>query len=83
MKVKDLAEPPVPSVKRLCSGGCGDMVWVDTRLEYVWSDVPILCLECSLETWFSSGEEITFSVLPESIESLFQFHLEKKKYAGD
>ena len=81
MKVKDLDEPPVPSVKKICSGGCGDMVWVDNRLEYVWSNVPILCLDCSIEKWLSSIEKTSFHVLPESLESLFQYYLEKRKRA--
>ena len=83
MKVKDFDEPPVPSVKRLCSGGCGDMVFVDNRLEYVWSNVPIVCLECALELMDKSNDEFKAIILPESIESLMEHHLEKRKSLGD
>ena len=79
MKVKDMPVNPVPSVKLMCSGGCGDMVWVDKRLERTWSKVPVYCLECSLEKMGSCMEDISFTVLPESIDSLMQFHIERNK----
>lgn len=45
MKVKKFKKNPVPSVQKLCTGGCGDMVWVDKKLEHMWSKMPIMCLE--------------------------------------
>ncbi len=79
MKVKEFKKNPVPSVQKLCSGGCGDMVWLDKKLEYVWSKIPILCLECALIEMDALDEDITISVLPESIESLMMYHIEKKR----
>jgi len=37
MKVKDMPINPIPSMKLMCSGGCGDEVWVDKKLERLWS----------------------------------------------
>ena len=79
MKVRQFKKNPVPSVQKLCSGGCGDMVWVDKKLEYVWSKIPILCMECALIQMDALDEDIEISVLPESIESLMMYHLEKKR----
>lgn len=79
MKVKKFKKNPVPSIQKLCTGGCGDMVWADKKLEYMWSKIPILCLECALEKMDETNEEVTASILPESIESLMQYHLEKKR----
>ena len=79
LKVKDFPDNPVPSVQKLCAGGCGDMVWVDKKLEHTWSKIPILCLECALIQMDALDEDIEISVLPESIESLMMYHLEKKR----
>lgn len=77
MKVKDMPIAPIPSVKLICSGGCGDEVWVDKNLERLWSKVPVLCMECALEKMGSTMEEISFAVAPESIDSLMKFMIEK------
>lgn len=73
MKVKDMPTNPIPSVKLMCSGGCGDEVWVDKKLERLWSKMPVLCMECALEKMGSSMEDISFDIAPESIESLMEF----------
>ncbi len=73
MKVKDMPTNPISSVKLICSGGCGDEVWVDKKLERLWSKVPVLCMECALEKMGSSMEDISFDIAPESIESLMEF----------
>lgn len=79
MKVGNFKENPVPSVKKECSGGCGDMVWVDKKLEYMWSKIPVLCLECALKQMDTLDEDITIQVLPESLESLMEFYIKKKR----
>ena len=79
MKVDNFKNNRVPSVQKLCSGGCGDMVWVDNKLEYVWSKIPILCLECAIIQMDALCEDVTISVLPESLEALMMYHLEKKR----
>ena len=75
MKVKKFEKNPVPSVKKECSGGCGDMVWVDKKLEYMWSKIPILCLECALKQMDALDEDIEITILPESITSLMEYHI--------
>ena len=80
MKVNDMPINPIPSVKLMCSGGCGDEVWVDKRLERLWSKFPVLCLECglkSMEYARAIKEKISFQVAPESIESLMNFFMER------
>ena len=77
MKVKDMPINPIPSVKLLCSGGCGDKVWVDKKLEKLWSKVPVLCMECALEK-MESMEDISFAIAPESIDSLMEFLIRAK-----
>ncbi len=79
MKVKDMPNNPIPSVKLICSGGCGDEVWVDKNLERLWSKVPVLCMECALKKMESSKEDISFSIAPESIESLMKFMVNRHK----
>ena len=79
MKVKDMPNNPIPSVKLLCSGGCGDKVWMDKKLERLWSKVPVLCMECALEKMGSSMEDISFDIAPESIESLMEFMINRDK----
>ncbi len=71
MKVREIGIPQVPSVKLMCTGGCGEEVWVDKRLERLWSTVPVLCLECALGIMDVNRD--TFSVAPETIESLMAF----------
>lgn len=83
MKVRQFKENPVPSVQKLCSGGCGDMVWVDKKTEYVWSKIPILCMECALIQMDALDEDIEISVLPESRESLVMYYLEKKRNSNE
>jgi len=79
MKVKYMPNNPIPSVKMICSGGCGDEVWADKNLERIWSKFPILCMECALEKMGSSMEDASFDVAPESIESLMKFMMNKDK----
>ena len=82
MKVNDMPINPIPSFKLICSGGCGDEVWVDKRAERVWSKVPVLCLECALkkmEYARAIKEDISFEIVPESIESLMNFFMERDK----
>jgi len=79
MKVKDMPINPIPSVKMICSGGCGDEVWADKNLERLWSKFPVLCMECALEKMDSSSEDVSFSIAPESIESLMKFMIDRLK----
>jgi len=79
MKVKDMPNNPIPSVKLMCSGGCGDEVWVDKNLERLWSKLPVLCVECALEKMASNREDVSFAVAPESIESLFNYLILKDR----
>ena len=79
LKVKKFKENPVPSVQKLCTGGCGDMVWVDKKTEYAWSKIPILCLECALIEMDALDEDVTITVLPESLQALMMYHLEEKR----
>ena len=48
MKVKDMPTTPIPSVKLVCSGGCGEEVWLDENLEKIWSKMPVLCIDCAI-----------------------------------
>jgi len=75
MKVKDMPINPIPSVKVICSGGCGEEVWVDKNLERLWSNVPVLCLECALIKIDFNRD--SFFVAPESIESLMNFMINR------
>jgi len=79
MKVKDMPINPIPSVKLICSGECGDEVWVDKNLERLWSKMPVLCMECALEKMGSSTEDISFAIAPESIDSLMRFFINRDK----
>jgi len=81
MKVKDMPNNPIPSLKMICSGGCGDEIWADKNLERLWSKLPILCMECALEKMASSREGVSFSVAPESIESLMKFMVNRDNRA--
>ncbi len=82
MKVKDMPTNPIPSVKLMCSGGCGDEVWMDKKLERLWSKVPVLCMECALEKMGSTMEGISFDIAPESIESLMEFMIKGENVNG-
>ena len=77
MKVKNMLINPIPSVKLMCSGGCGDEVWMDKNLERLWSKVPVLCLECALIKMDFNRD--SFFVAPESIESLMRFMINRDK----
>ncbi len=79
MKVRYMPNNPIPSLKKMCSGGCGDEVWLDKNLEKLWSKFPILCMECALEKMGSSMENASFAVEPESIESLMMFMIDRDK----
>ena len=71
-KVKDMPVPLVDCVKRMCSGGCGDEVWVDKKAESVWSRMSVLCKECALEL-IGSGDGFEVIVAPETIDSVRSF----------
>jgi len=75
MTVKDMPINPIPSVKLICSGGCGEEVWVDKNLERLWSKLPVLCLECALIKM--DFDRDSFFVAPESIESLMKFMINR------
>jgi len=77
MKVKEMPITPIPSVKLICSGGCGEEVWVDKNLERLWSKLPVLCLECALIKMDFNRD--SFFVAPESIESLMKFMINRDK----
>ena len=77
MKVKNMPINPIPSVKLMCSGGCGDEVWVDKNLERLWSKMPVLCLECALIKMDYRRD--SFFVAPESIASLMRFMINRDK----
>ncbi len=79
MKVKEMPISPIPSVKLVCSGGCGDEVWVDKNTERIWSEVPVLCLDCAMKAMQSEIEEVKFALAPESIDSLMTFLLREIK----
>ena len=73
MKVKDMPNNPIPSLKMMCSGGCGEEIWLDKNLERLWSKMPVLCMECALEKMGSNMEDASFAIAPESIDSLMRF----------
>jgi len=77
MKVKAMPINPIPSVKLICSGRCGEEVWVDKNLERLWSKLPVLCLECALTAMESDTEEVEFVLAPKSIESLMKFMIKR------
>ena len=77
MKVKAMPITPIPSVKLICSGRCGEEVWVDKNLERLWSKLPVLCLECALIKMDFNRD--SFFVAPESIESLMKFMINRDK----
>ncbi len=76
-KAKEIPKPRIPSVKLMCSGGCGEAVWVDKNTERLWSKVPVLCLECALIKIDVNRD--SFFVAPESIESLMKFMITRDK----
>ncbi len=63
----------------MCSGGCGDEVWVDKNLERLWSEVPVLCMDCAVKAMESDIEEVEFVLAPESIEILMKFIINRDK----
>lgn len=77
LKVKAMPISRIPSVKLMCSGGCGDEVWLDRKLERIWSKVPVLCMECALEK--IDFNIASFALAPESIESLMEFFIKREK----
>ena len=81
MKVKDMPNNPIPSVRLICSGGCGDEVWLDKKLERLWSKMPVLCMKCALEKMASSREDASFAIAPESIDSLMEFMVNRDNRA--
>ena len=48
---------------------------MDKKLERLWSTVPVLCLECALGIMDFNRD--TFSVAPETIESLMAFMINR------
>ena len=73
LRVKDIPTPPLPSVRLVCSGGCGEEIWADKNTERIWSKVPVFCTECAAKLIESEGEEIDFVVAPETVESIEKF----------
>ncbi len=76
LKAKEMPIPSIPSVKLMCTGGCGEEVWVDKNLERLWSKVPVLCLECALMKF---DVDDNFVVAPETIDSLMGFFISRIK----
>jgi len=54
--VKDFPIVSSNSIKVVCSGGCGEEVWVNKKLERLLSMVPVLCLDCGIPYLETSGE---------------------------
>ena len=75
MTVKAMPIPPIPSVKMMCSGGCWEEVWVDKKLERLWSKMPVLCLECALR--IMDFKRDSFVVAPETIDSVMKFMINR------
>lgn len=73
MRVKDMPTPPIPCIKLVCSGGCGEEVWVDKNVERIWSKVPVLCMNCSVKAMDSSKEEVDLVIAPETIGTVKKF----------
>jgi len=63
MKVKDMPTTPIPSVKLVCSGVCGEDVWLDENLEKIWSKMPVLCMDCAMKAMESDIEEVEFALV--------------------
>ncbi len=76
LKATKMKEPPIPSVKLDCSE-CGDEVWVDKKVERLWSTLPVLCLNCALE--IMDAKRDTFAVAPETIDSVMEYLLKHKE----
>ncbi len=53
--VRDFPIVSSKSIKVVCSGGCGEEVWVDKRLERISSKVPVFCLDCCTAYLETSG----------------------------
>ncbi len=75
LRAAQMQVPPIPSVKLICSGGCGEEVWVDKNLERLWSKLPVLCLKCALVKLEAEGG--TFAVAPETIKSMMEFMINR------
>ncbi len=69
LRAAQMQVPPIPSVKLVCSD-CGESVWVDKKVERLWSKLPVLCLECALIKMDFNRD--SFFVAPESIDSLMK-----------
>lgn len=55
MNVRDFPIVSSNSIKVVCSGGCGEEVWVNKRLERICSKVPVFCLDCGSTYLETSG----------------------------
>ena len=73
LRVKDMPTPPLPSVRLVYSGGCGEEVWADKNVERVWSKVPVLCMDCAMKSMESVEEELRFIIAPESFLTIKKF----------
>lgn len=73
LRVKDMPIPPIPCFKLVCSGGCGEEVWVDKNTERIWSKVPVLCMDCAMKSMESGKEELRLSIAPESVFMMKKF----------
>ena len=74
LRAAQMQVPPIPSVKLVCSD-CGESVWVDKKVERLWSTLPVLCLKCALVKLEAEGG--TFAVAPETIESMMEFMINR------
>ncbi len=60
MNVRDFSLVSSKSFKVVCSGGCGEEVWVNKRLERISSKVPVFCLDCCTAYLETSGVGYAF-----------------------
>ena len=74
LRAAQMQVPPIPSVKLVCSE-CGESVWVDKKVERLWSTLPVLCLKCALVKLEAEGG--TFAVAPETIKSMMEFMINR------
>jgi len=56
--VRDFPIVSSKSIKVVCSGGCGEEVWVSKKLKRIVSKVPVLCLDCCTSYLEIPGERL-------------------------
>jgi len=59
MNVRDFPIASSKSFKVVCSGGCGEDVWVNKKLKRFSSKLPVLCLDCCTAVLEIPGERFT------------------------